>query len=418
MAGAVRGPERRSRLTSADRKDDFAKRLVQRSLCGYHRPMDAWDRTRVTEVEALRAIAHPLRARLLGALRHEGPATATELGQRFGESSGSTSYHLRQLERYGFIVEDEDQPSKRERRWRAAAKLTSWDDADFVDQPEGREASDAMHDLQVHWLLKRDRQWRERRLESDRAWLGAAGTSDIEVRLTPGGDAPPHRALPRAGRRGRARVRRRTGRRDRLDPRPGGPRPSGRPRLMPATPAGLVRRFALLSALRWFPIGLDDPGQRPADAGARPRPGRDRRPVRHLRGRDDRPGAADRRPRRRGRAAHGPRRGLDRDDRVDARGRGRAGRPAGSRSRWCSARPGGPWVPGRSTPGTSTRPTRSTPRHRSGRAWRAARRPRRSRSGSGRSSAGSCRRSASRSGRRSRRARSSGSPCRSCSPPP
>ena len=87
--------------------------------------------------------------------------------------SGSTSYHLRQLERYGFIVEDEDQPSKRERRWRAAAKLTSWDDADFVDQPEGREASDAMHDLQVRWLLKRDRQWRERRLEWDRAWLGA-----------------------------------------------------------------------------------------------------------------------------------------------------------------------------------------------------------------------------------------------------
>jgi DNA-binding transcriptional ArsR family regulator len=122
---------------------------------------------------------------LLGALRHEGPATATELGQRFGESSGSTSYHLRQLERYGLIVEDEDQRSKRERRWRAAAKFTSWDDADFVDQPEGREASDAMHDLQVHWLLKRDRQWRDRRLEWDREWLGAAGTSDVEVRLTP-----------------------------------------------------------------------------------------------------------------------------------------------------------------------------------------------------------------------------------------
>ena len=70
--------------------------------------MDAWDRTNVTEVEALRAIAHPLRARLLGALRHDGPATATELAARFVESSGSTIYHLRQLERYGFIVEDED----------------------------------------------------------------------------------------------------------------------------------------------------------------------------------------------------------------------------------------------------------------------------------------------------------------------
>ena len=221
--------------------------------------MDAWDRTRVTEVEALRAIAHPLRARLLGALRHEGPATATELAARFGESSGSTSYHLRQLERYGFIVEDEDQRSKRERRWRAAAKFTSWDDADFVDQPEGREASDAMHDLQVHWLLKRDRQWRDRRLDWDRAWLGAAGTSDVEVRLTPAATRRFVERFLELAREAEREVRGRARRRDRLDPRPDGPGPPGRPRLMPATPAGLVRRFALLSALRWFPIGLTIP---------------------------------------------------------------------------------------------------------------------------------------------------------------
>jgi DNA-binding transcriptional ArsR family regulator len=143
------------------------------------------DTKRVTDVRTLRAIVHPLRIRLLSLLRLDGPATATQLARRTGESSGATSYHLRQLERYGLIVEDEDQRSKRERRWRAAAKFTSWDDADFVDQPEGREASDAMHDLQVHWLLKRDRQWRDRRLEWDREWLGAAGTSDVEVRLTP-----------------------------------------------------------------------------------------------------------------------------------------------------------------------------------------------------------------------------------------
>ena len=110
--------------------------------------MNDTDRTRVTEVEALRAIAHPLRGRLLGALRETGPATATELAERFDESSGATSYHLRQLARYGFIVEDEEQASRRERRWRAAAKFTSWDDEDFIEQPGGREAADAVHDLQ------------------------------------------------------------------------------------------------------------------------------------------------------------------------------------------------------------------------------------------------------------------------------
>jgi DNA-binding transcriptional ArsR family regulator len=143
------------------------------------------DRTRVTEVEALRAIAHPLRGRMLGALRETGPATATELARRFGESSGATSYHLRQLARYGFIVEDEEQASRRERRWRAAAKFTSWDDLDFIEQPGGREAADAVHDLQRAARDRRDRQWRDRMLAWDRDWLRSAGMSDVEARLTP-----------------------------------------------------------------------------------------------------------------------------------------------------------------------------------------------------------------------------------------
>jgi DNA-binding transcriptional ArsR family regulator len=142
------------------------------------------DRTLVTDVESLRALAHPLRARLLGALRSSGPATATELAARFAESSGATSYHLRQLARYGFIVEDEHQASRRERRWRAAAMLTSWDDAEFADDPASREASDAMHDLVLRAQARRDRQWRERRGSWGRAWLSGAGSSDVEVRLT------------------------------------------------------------------------------------------------------------------------------------------------------------------------------------------------------------------------------------------
>lgn len=69
------------------------------------------------DVAAVRALAHPLRLRLLDLLRFEGPSTATLLGRRVRESSGATSYHLRQLARYGFI---EEAPSRggRERWWR------------------------------------------------------------------------------------------------------------------------------------------------------------------------------------------------------------------------------------------------------------------------------------------------------------
>jgi DNA-binding transcriptional ArsR family regulator len=72
---------------------------------------------KANEVQAMRALAHPLRLELLDLLRFEGPSTATLLGQRLGESSGATSYHLRQLARYGFVAEIASE-GKRERWWR------------------------------------------------------------------------------------------------------------------------------------------------------------------------------------------------------------------------------------------------------------------------------------------------------------
>lgn len=74
-------------------------------------------RKKTNEVQAIRALAHPLRLKLLDLLRFEGPSTATLLGQRLGESSGAASYHLRQLARYGFVAEVPSE-GKRERWWR------------------------------------------------------------------------------------------------------------------------------------------------------------------------------------------------------------------------------------------------------------------------------------------------------------
>lgn len=78
------------------------------------------------DAAAVRALAHPLRLQLLDLLRFEGPSTATLLGRRVGESSGSTSYHLRQLARYGFI---EEAPGRggRERWWSFRNRRVSLD---------------------------------------------------------------------------------------------------------------------------------------------------------------------------------------------------------------------------------------------------------------------------------------------------
>ena len=71
------------------------------------------------DVAALRAFAHPVRLRLLSLLRLDGPATASALARRTGESSGSTSYHLRQLARFGLVEDAEGAATRRERLWRA-----------------------------------------------------------------------------------------------------------------------------------------------------------------------------------------------------------------------------------------------------------------------------------------------------------
>ena len=51
---------------------------------------------REISTSALKGLAHPLRMAIYDALSALGPQTATTLAKRLGESSGSTSYHLRQ----------------------------------------------------------------------------------------------------------------------------------------------------------------------------------------------------------------------------------------------------------------------------------------------------------------------------------
>lgn len=74
-------------------------------------------RRNLTDIDSLKALAHPLRQRMFTHLNRYGPATSADLAATFGADRGGTSYHLRQLERYGFI--EEDRSAGRRRYWRA-----------------------------------------------------------------------------------------------------------------------------------------------------------------------------------------------------------------------------------------------------------------------------------------------------------
>jgi len=140
---------------------------------------------RVTDVRALRALSHPLRSRLLGLLRLHGPSTATLLGQRLGESSGSTSYHLRQLAAYGFVEELEGHGTGRERWWRAQHRMTSWRAEDLVSQEDGAQVQDEMIRLQLAGHARVLQGWLDQREQLDPVWTTAASINDYALRLTP-----------------------------------------------------------------------------------------------------------------------------------------------------------------------------------------------------------------------------------------
>jgi DNA-binding transcriptional ArsR family regulator len=130
----------------------------------------------VDDLETLKAVSHPLRLRLLGLLRADGPATASQLGRALGESSGSTSYHLRQLERFGFVGDDDEQPSGRERRWRALQDGTTFPSA-LAELDGGREYVDAVRRRQEEYLRAGLEAWTEHR--------PGIGQSDYNLHLDP-----------------------------------------------------------------------------------------------------------------------------------------------------------------------------------------------------------------------------------------
>jgi DNA-binding transcriptional ArsR family regulator len=139
----------------------------------------------VSDVRALRALAHPLRSRLLAQLRLHGPATASRLGRAVGESSGSTSYHLRQLAAYGFVEEVEGEGTARERWWRARHRLTSWHADEIEAQQGGAEVEDELIRIQLDARGRVLRAWREQREVLDPTWTAAASLNDHVLRLRP-----------------------------------------------------------------------------------------------------------------------------------------------------------------------------------------------------------------------------------------
>jgi len=132
---------------------------------------DARSVARLTDPRALRAFTHPVRLALIGLLRTEGPLTATRAAELLGESSGTCSFHLRQLAKYG-LVEEAEGGTGREKPWRATAQLT--DVPTVTDDPELAAAGGHLRSVLAEQYFARLARWLASSQAEPAQWREAA----------------------------------------------------------------------------------------------------------------------------------------------------------------------------------------------------------------------------------------------------
>ena len=107
----------------------------------------------VSDPKILRAIAHPVRNRILTELSAGGPMRAVDLAAELDLPANQISFHLRQLAKYGLVVEaPEAARDRRDRVWRSAAEDGVRVELDEIaKQPGGRAAAEVFRRHRAEW---------------------------------------------------------------------------------------------------------------------------------------------------------------------------------------------------------------------------------------------------------------------------
>lgn len=133
---------------------------------------------------ALKVLAHPLRSRLLSALRRGGPATATDLATELSTNSGATSYHLRKLESVGLVADTGEGEGKR-RLWKAATESHQYEPSDFAGDEDAETALNWLVRDYTRHFAEQFEKWLDVEEAWPLEWRNAAGMNDSYVIATP-----------------------------------------------------------------------------------------------------------------------------------------------------------------------------------------------------------------------------------------
>jgi DNA-binding transcriptional ArsR family regulator len=136
----------------------------------------------LTDARTIRALAHPLRLRILDVLGEHGPLTATQISERVDESPANCSFHLRTLARYGY-VEDAGGGAGRNRPWKLASRATYFSPVDAA--PDTLDAINAAQAAIDAAHQERVRTWRRRAPSAPKIWQQKTFEMSYETWLTP-----------------------------------------------------------------------------------------------------------------------------------------------------------------------------------------------------------------------------------------
>jgi DNA-binding transcriptional ArsR family regulator len=137
----------------------------------------------ITDPQALRALAHPVRLSLLDRLQRHGPATATQLSPHVGATPSVVSWHLRHLATFGLVKDWDGATNKRERWWQATARGFRFN---LPDSPEGQVAARQLEATMMARYADLPQRWlREDEPRLDAQWRRLAGMANTRIVITP-----------------------------------------------------------------------------------------------------------------------------------------------------------------------------------------------------------------------------------------
>ncbi|MFG1939822.1 winged helix-turn-helix domain-containing protein [Micromonospora tulbaghiae] len=141
-------------------------------------------RVRVQDATKLRALAHPLRLRLLRYLLAAGPRTAAQCAEALGDTGSNCSYHLRQLGRHGLIERaPAEGVNRRDRPWRATST-----GLEFRPEPgdvDGQQANDALAALELDEVFEALQRYQRQRHKLTDEWREGATFHTYTLAVTP-----------------------------------------------------------------------------------------------------------------------------------------------------------------------------------------------------------------------------------------